>query len=176
MSTYKKKQKKEKPLTGKDLVTADPNNPLFAYGEMISSPVYEYRIKEKLYAEKMLSAKGFVNNDYIYDIPGISKRGEDGVIMMHGILVEELVRYELCKLLSTSGSILLATLVELDDKLYETIQKTTKELGPEADVFEEKDVKNEAERAFNDMILNSLDVRISTFITEHDEVKKIILG
>jgi len=131
--------KKIKPVVLKDLFTMDPKHPLYVMNVMCTIPIYQLRIRKKLYKAGQLSAEGFLNNDNILNIPNVAKRNYKGEILINDILQAETARYSLAQKIHTSGNEYLAFLIKFDDALYESILASPEDVE---DIFEQEEVKN----------------------------------
>ena len=152
------KKPKIKTITRLELATMDPDNPLYNLNRMATIPIYQYRVRKRLFETNQLSAKGFLNNDDILVIPALAKRTTDGEIALNDIVHDEINRYLLSNKILESGNELLSFLIDYDDALYTAIIEFPKK-GDE-NVFENEEVQEAVRNAYNNISSKLLDMEI----------------
>jgi len=177
MSKYKKehkKPKKRKPVTGKDLVAVSPDSPLHPLNEMIAMPIYQLYIRAGLYKAGDLSAKGVLNNDYIFDIPGIAKwaNTEDNEIVFHPVITSLLERHGLEKQLLANGSGIASLMVGYGEFTYAAITKAKDSMDPNDDVFANEGVIEATNKDYMAMLSTLTGQAVNTFLDTHKEIEE----
>ena len=171
-----KKPKKQKPVVAKDLVTMDPNHPLYPLNKMLMHDVYVERIKQNLYLGNKLSVNGLLNNDYILDIPLIAKRDTDGSIMLCDEIVKEIARFTLAETLNKSDSTsLIALLVAHDDELYDVLLKRIKG-SPDEELFNGEDVVDATGKAYYMLTSQLVEYRVSKFVYSNKDIELALIA
>lgn len=115
---------KNQVLTEKDFRSSLKDAKIKKFVDMLSSNLYGFRVKEALYKEEKISAKGFLYNDNIYNLP-LGKRNDKGEILIDNSLLPIFDRYLLAEEMTLNGDALTAFMVDHDDSLYQVIKANT---------------------------------------------------
>ena len=113
---------KDQILTEKDFREGLKDEKIKKFVDMLSSNLYSFRVKAALYADKKISARGFLYNDNIYNLP-LGKKNDKGQILIDNSLLEIFDRYLLSEDMTMKGDALTAFMLDHDDSLYAVLRE-----------------------------------------------------
>jgi len=114
---------KNQPLTKADIEQVlGAGGRAVTLGRMLNNEQYSYKIKALLYSKGKVSARGFLLNNDIFNLP-LGKKDPKGVILIDSDVMGILERYELSDSLAAKGDGLTAFLVDNSDTLYKVLSE-----------------------------------------------------
>lgn len=116
------REKKKVILTKEDIKKGLKDSSIDSFDKMLNTDLYSFRIKQYLYSDKKISARGFLFNDDIYNLP-LGKKDRKGNILIDDGIIKIFDRFLLAQTFVEDDDVLVGFLVDSSDLLYETICK-----------------------------------------------------